>query len=516
MNRIANFAEYLRNLKGGRRAFMAFGFGLIAAAIFPPFGAFPLLWISFPALIFLLQGTSNAKQAFIVGWCFAFGELMLGLYWIAASMFVDIAQFWWAVPLAVAGLPAFLALYYAIASALARRFDLTNLGGMIGFALLWFLADYARGHLLTGFPWNLTGYAFARALPVLQITSVIGIYGLTLITIIIVCLPACLADGKKSSRTIVLASLLILVCIAGWGGMRLASASNANVANVRLRLVQPDIKQADKWKSERREANFQDILDLSSAPGTAPITDIIWPETASTFYLAEDTVHRARIASQIPRGGALLTGVLRREVLPGGLLHYYNSLIAIDHDGDITATYDKFHLVPYGEYIPFRNWIPLHSIAGIGLDFSRGDKPHSLTAPGLPLFSPLICYEAIFPGAVTDPYNRPQLLVNVTNDGWYGYTSGPYQHFAIARVRAIEEGMPLARAANTGVSAIVDSYGRITAQLDLGGHGFIDGALPFALPPTLFERYGEIFLWIFFAGAAAASLFFQQRRAKTR
>jgi apolipoprotein N-acyltransferase len=460
---------------------------------------------------FLLQGTTNLKQAFIVGWCFAFGQLTLGLYWIAASMFVDIDQFWWVVPLAVAGLPAFLSFYYGFAAILAKRFGLNNLAGIINFALLWFLGDYARGHLCTGFPWNLTGYAFSSALPVLQVTSVIGIYGLTLITLVIVCLPAVMADGKKSSRAVVLFGIAVLLLVADWGGLRLMNASSAVVPGVRLRLVQPNIKQADKWKRERRDGNFLDILNLTSSPGEKPVTDVIWPETASTFYLAEDDAHRRRAAERLPLHGELLTGVIRREAGPGGTLRYYNSLIAISDDEKVTAAYDKSHLVPYGEYIPFRNWIPLHSIAGIGLDFSHGNGPRTVTVPGLPPFSPLICYEAIFPGKVADLHNRPQFLVNVTNDGWYGRTSGPYQHFAIATVRAIEEGMPLARAANTGISAIVDSYGRVTAQLDLGKQGFVDGDLPISLPPTIFEIYGEFTLWIIFALLAAIVLLLQRK-----
>jgi apolipoprotein N-acyltransferase len=516
MSRIALFAERLRKLTGRRRALTAIGLGLVSALAFPPFGAFPLLWLTFPALIFLLQGTVNMRQAFITGWSFAFGLLVLGLYWIAASMFVDIAQFWWAVPLAVAGLPAFLAIYYGVAAVLARRFGIDSFAGIIAFALCWFLADYVRGHLLTGFPWNLTGYAWARALPILQIASVIGIYGLTLITLAAVCLPACLADRKKSGRAALLASFLILALMSAWGVGRLSQASDATVPNVRLRLVQPTIKQADKWKRDRREVNFNELLDLSSAPGLRPVTHIIWPETASTFYLAEDKGHRAMTAAHVPDHGAILTGVIRREAGAGGELRYYNSLIAIDHAANVDAVYDKFHLVPYGEYIPFRSLLPLHSIAGIGLDFMRGDGPHSLTVPGLPPFSPLICYEAIFPGEVTDPHNRPQLLVNVTNDGWYGRTSGPYQHFAIARVRAIEEGIPLARAANTGISGIIDSYGRITARLDLGKSGFVDGDLPVPLPPTIFECFGELPLWLLFGALAMIAIFSRIRAEKIR
>ena len=421
-------------------------------------------------------------------------------------MFVDIAHFWWAVPFAVAGLPAVFALYYGLAAAISHRLGKGGISGALIFALLWFMADYARGHLCTGFPWNLEGYAWGAVLPMLQITSVVGIYGLTLITLLACCLPAILEDDTRRNRTFVIFSLLILTFIDGWGQMRLTYDDGAKVEGVRLRLVQPGIEQAKKWLPSQREANFARLIGYFSAPAAEPVTDIVWPETAATFYLMEDSEHRHEIASHLPKGGTLLTGVIRRLPDADGRLSYFNSLVAVDDKSDVIAGYDKHHLVPYGEYIPFRRLLPLPAIASLGLDFSFGDGPETLRVPGLPPFSPLICYEVIFPDETVDPRDRPKFILNVTNDGWYGRTAGPYQHFASARVRAIEQGLPLVRDANTGITGVVDAYGRVTARLGLKKSGFVDADLPQDLPPTFFSRHGETALWIIMSAFAISAI----------
>ncbi len=510
-----SLAAHLRARRGWPRATTALGAGALAAFAFPPFDAVPVLWFSFPALIFLLQGTRNLREAFITGWCFGFGFGVFSFYWIAGALFVDIRHFWWVLPLAVAGLPAALAIFYGVAAVLARKIGLSGIAGALTLALCWFLADYARGHLFTGFPWDIFGYAWADFLPALQITSAIGIYGLTLLTLVLVCLPACLADDTRRARSIVSASLLVLALLLGWGAWRVSTAPVAFFPDVRLRLVQPATNQRLKWQTERREANFQRILQLSSAPGEKPVTDIIWPETAATFYLTEDTVHRDQVAALVPSTGAVITGVIRRARDEFGLIHYYNSLIAIDGRGRVIAGYDKFHLVPFGEYVPFRKYLPMRALSALGIDFSAGDGLRTLRMLGLPSFSPLICYEAIFPGEVAERSDPPQFLLNVTNDGWYAHTTGPYQHFAIARVRAIEEGLPLVRDANRGVNAVIDPYGRIAAKLGWDKEGFVDSDLPKPLAaPTIFSRYGDEAAWALFALLAAGILAIKTTRAR--
>jgi apolipoprotein N-acyltransferase len=495
---VSSFRTYLRQISGWRRFFAAFVFGSVMMLTMPPFNFFPLLWICLPALITLLQGTQNMRQAFVAGWGFAFGFFVFGLYWIAASMFVDIRQFWWAVPISVAGLPAFFALYYGIAAVVARRMGLSGISGAVIFGLLWFLADYARGHLLTGFPWILLGYAFSGVLPVLQITSVIGIYGLTLLTAIAASLPASLENKSKSARVVFISSLVFFAALGAWGEFRLQTTALETTPGVRLRIVQPNVDQAKKWKSSERERGFNDLIGLSAVKGEKPVTDIFWPETASTYYLGEDALHREQIAENIPSSANVITGVIRRDAEPDGTTRFYNSLVVVDGLGRLVAGYDKAHLVPFGEFMPLRKFIPLRTLAASGADFTPGPGVRSLRVLGLPLFSPLICYEAIFPGNVVDPNDRPDFMVNLTNDGWYGHTTGPDQHFAIVRVRAIEEGMSLIRSANTGISGVIDPLGRVLTRLGIGEKGFIDSDLPKPLPLTVFAKWKEAFVWIIF------------------
>ncbi|MDD5586859.1 MAG: apolipoprotein N-acyltransferase [Alphaproteobacteria bacterium] len=501
------WADRLRALQGWRRYGAAFLFGAMAALAFPPFNAVAALWFFFPSLVFLLQGATKKRQAFFLGWFFAFGLLTVSLYWIAGALFVDIKQFWWLVPFAVFGLPAMFAVYHGLAALAAWRLDLNRLDGLVVLAVAWSLADYARGTMMTGFPWDLTGYVWSDVLPVLQLASVIGVYGLTLFTLVLAVLPAALVSPVRNrmSLPVFAASLVLLGAAAAWGGWRLSQAPEAFVPGVRLRLVQPDIDQARKWRHDEREANFKELLDLSFAPAEKPVTQIIWPETATAYYLTEDSEARKAIAARMTEGQTLLTGVVQRGLRPDGSLMYFNSLIAVDGKARVVAGYAKFHLVPFGEYVPFRSFLPFRAVAAIG-DFTPGDGLMTLRVKGMPSFSPLVCYEAIFPGEVARRDDPPHVLLNVTNDAWYDGTTGPYQHFAIARARAVEEGVPLVRVANKGVNGVVDGYGRIVARQGWGKAAFLDSDLPQALPmPTFFARWGNK-LFLILAGIMLAAV----------
>jgi apolipoprotein N-acyltransferase len=243
-------------------------------------------------------------------------------------------------------------------------------------------------------------------------------------------------------------------------------------------------------------------------------THVVWPETAVPVALGRATDVREAIAAILTGGNAkaLIAGTIRLNAPGAGPIRAWNSVEAIDPSGRIVSTFDKFHLVPFGEYVPLRSWIPIEAIAGGGFDFMAGPGPATMTVPGLPLVGPLVCYEVIFPGAVIAPDTRPGLLLNVTNDAWFGDSAGPRQHFAAARLRAVEEGLPLVRAAGTGISAIVDPYGRILARLDLNRQGVVAGPLPEALPPTLFARLGNG-LALALAAAVAALGLWQGRKA---
>lgn len=493
-------ALWFASLTGWHRHLAALLLGALAAGSLPPVDMTPVLLISFPGLVWLSDGNSGVKSAFALGWSFGFGFFIAGLYWIAAALFVDIGQFWWLVPFAVAGVPAGLAIFTATALAvshvLCRWLRLGGTERILALVFCWAGAEWLRGHILTGFPWNLLGYAWSGAFPgaiaMLQAASLTGIYGLSLLTVLVACLPARLGDFSGRRWTAVGAAILLIAVPAGWGAYRLSQGHPGNVPGVTLRLVQPSIPQSLKNDPAQLMGNFRRLFALSTEPSTPPPSAIIWPEDAAPPFLDRDSGARQAIAQAAPPDGYVIAGTTRTDPPPAAPTHIWNSLAAIDHQGGIRASYDKFHLVPFGEYVPLRGILPIQKITPGTIDFSAGDGPHTITLPGLPPFSPLICYEAIFPGAVVDPRHRPDWLLNITDDAWYGVTSGPFQHVAIARLRAVEEGLPLARDGDNGISAMFDPYGRVVKRLDLNAVGDLDVALPRALPPTLYSRIGDL------------------------
>ena len=239
---------------------------------------------------------------------------------------------------------------------------------------------------------------------------------------------------------------------------------------------------------------------------------MLWPEAAATFLIERDAARRLAIAAVAPKDGYVITGALRANPPPGPVRQVWNSIEAVDHEGAIRARYDKAHLVPFGEYIPFGDFLPIRQLSVGAIDLSAGPGPQTITLPGLSGFAPLVCYEVIFPAAVVDPQSRPEWLLNVTNDAWYGRSSGPFQHFAIARTRAIEEGLPLVRVANNGISGVVDAAGRVLARTGLDAVTYADIALPEAGPPTLYGRAGDwLFLVLLIIGLA--SVVIRRRRS---
>ena len=489
-------------LRGWRRVAASFGSGIVAAAALPPLGVFPLLAVSFTVLVWLIDGCRRGRAAAAVGWWFGFGYFIAGLYWTGVALLSEPEKFAWMVPFAVLGLPAALALFTAMA-AYATRLAPAGAARVVALAVAWTAAEWLRGHVLTGFPWNLIGYSWTVSDAMLQVTAYVGIYGLSLITVLAAAAPATLAAGSWAPSAA--AAALIAALWAG-GTVRLAGAEEGEVPGVRLRIVQANIAQHHKWREDLMRAQLDRYLQLSSAPGAAQITHIIWPETATPAALNRDRAALRIIGDLAPPGGLVLTGALR--VSPESPARIWNSLYAVDSSARVSAVYDKFHLVPFGEYVPLRALLGALGVAKITQgrgDFSAGPGPRTLDLPGLPHLAPLICYEAIFPGAVTEPGRRPEWLLNITNDAWFGATSGPYQHFAMARVRAVEEGLPLVRAANTGISAVVDAYGRTLAKLGVGETGVLDSALPKAIPEsTFYARAGD---WPFLALMVAAAAF---------
>jgi apolipoprotein N-acyltransferase len=497
-------AQEVAALAGWRRYGLAFVLGALLAGALPPIDVMPLIFVVFPGLLWLDEGSAGHWASARLGYVFGLGFFVAGLYWVAAALFVDIASFWWALPFAVLGLPAFLAVWPAgalLVTALgAARLRLSPLARVCLFAVAWSVAEWIRGHFLTGLPWNLVGYVWSGGFPgsllVLQSVSWVGIFGLSFVTVIAASLPALLGTPSLLPLSAVrrqaplLGALIIVVVLAGSGAARLAF-SPPRSTDIWLRLVQPSIPETLKWDPAAAETNFQRLIELSSSRADHPLAAVLWPEAAANFFIERDAARRAAIAAVAPKDGYVITGALRANPPPAPPAQIWNSIEAVDHDGAIRAGYDKAHLVPFGEYMPLRDVLPLQKITPGTIDLSAGPGPRTIALPGLPSLAPLVCYEAIFPGAVIDPRARPSWILNATNDAWYGRSSGPFQHFAIARTRAIEEGLPLVRVANNGISGVVDPVGRIVARTGLDAIGYADIALPEAGPRTIYGRAGD-------------------------
>ena len=479
----------LSTLAGSKKYATAFGLGALMTLSTPPLGAFYVLLICVPGLIWLTQQSKTKIETFLTGWAFGAGYFIFGLYWVSVALFVDINQFWWVLPLSAILGPAVVALYYALVPLLVWRYRKNETAYALMLVAAWALIEWVRGHALTGFPWNLPGYTWHYFLPVMQVNAAVGIYGLTLLTLLWAAIPAL----PKKFVPVVLISFLL---VAGTGMVRLYLHPTEQSGSNTVRIVQPNIPQSLKWNRADMQRNFRHNLELTSLPTRLeqPITFVVWPETA----LMADLQHAPGIAHDIvaamPKGSIGVLGTLRSSDE-----QFYNSVTVLDKDQHVTGNYNKHHLVPFGEYIPFRQYLDMtpigNRVAEIG-DFTRGDGVTTLHIGTLPKPSPLICYEAIFPGAVARQDDRPDWLLNVTNDAWYGKTAGPHQHFESVRVRAIEEGLPLVRSANTGISATIDPLGRVIGMEPLGKTGIVDTILPAPLPPTLYARFGDALFFL--------------------
>ncbi len=477
-------------LTGWRRLLVATLAGAVGTLAMPPVDFPPAMLVSLPVLFLMAQAARGFWPAFWAGVFWGTGQFGTGLYWIVFAYLVPPADFALMGPPTVFGLAVLLALFvgaacgsfHMLATRFAARFD-APWRRVVLFALCFAIFEWLRGHVLTGFPWNQVGHAWNLSDAMSQSVALFGIYGLSLLSLLLFTLPAA---GWRGTA----AALALLAVLAGGGGLRLALNDGGDQEGVHVRIVQPNIDQAEKWLANLANAHFGKTLRLTALPSDRPLTVVVWPETATSFPLDSSVQAREAIAQVVPKGGYLLTGAVRMTTGPDGRRQAYNSLHVLDDSGRIVADYDKFHLVPLGEYIPLRNWLPLEDTVGRG-SFESGPGPRTLRLPGMPAFTALICYEIIFPGAIVDPAARPQWIVNVTNDAWFGVSSGPYQHLANARMRAIEEGLPLVRSANTGISAAIDPYGRIISRLGLEKAGVIDTTLPRALSPTPYARFGD-------------------------
>jgi apolipoprotein N-acyltransferase len=496
---------------GWKRAGIALAAGIVSSLAMAPFNAWPVLFLTFPIVVWLIDGSAAGRMqgvpaAAMAGWWFGFGYFVPGLYWIGYAFLVDADTFAWLLPAAIGGLPAYLALFTAAGFALARLLWTKDATRVLALAASLTIGEWLRGHVLTGFPWNSFGYALTEPLALAQTASLIGLWGMTFLAVAIFATPAILIDGP--SRTArpwmpLALAMALLVAMGTFGVIRMSRMPTQLVAGVKLRIMQPNLAQDVRFNYAAKADVMKQYLALSdraTGPDSSGVGDasiLIWPESAFPFFLTREADAMAQIANLLPKGTTLVTGAVRPPDQPPGtrVTRAYNSIFVIDDEGSIVSAYDKLHLVPFGEYLPFQQFaekIGLQQLTKQVGGFIPGTRRRSLEIPGAPRMLPLICYEAVFPGDITSPDDRPGWIVNLTNDGWFGISTGPYQHLQQTRMRAVEEGLPVVRAANTGISAVIDPLGRIVAKLDLGIEGLLDAGLPAAIAPTLYARMRDV------------------------
>lgn len=497
--------------------------GLIVPLAYPPFYLLPIFYLTHGLVFYLavtLYAEASIKRMALLGWCFGFGQFASGMAWIGEAFLVEAELFLWALPFALTGLPAGLGLFHAAAFAafalVCRHMQPQRLGAFCLLALALAASEYARGHILTGLPWNLPLMAWAGWLYLAQAVALIGVYGLSLLAL----LSAALLASLQPRALIIALALPLLAFIYGAAVLHAGHAAAPAAEALKITVVQPNLAQREKWQADLRDRHIDKTFKMTALGlKFAPDTDlIIWPETAIPALIDEGTGFAERLAAALPRYQGepkdkqpyLLTGAIRRDVGPDGTA-YFNSAMLWSGTGLLLARSDKHHLVPFGEYLPLQNFleaIGLQQLTRLRGGYSAGPARPVLSAARLPVLAPLICYEAVFPHlARHEKHARPAVFINLTNDGWFGTSFGPYQHLAQARLRAIEHGVPLIRAANTGISAAFDARGRTLERLGLGEEGVFSLPLPPRTAPTIYARLGDsafailYFLLLFFVWA---------------
>lgn len=506
----------IESITGWRKALLTIFAGAVVTLTLPPFDFLPAGFIGFPLLVLLIDSTEMANTktgwkrflpAFYTGWLFGFGYFLAGLWWIGMALLVDAEAFAWALPLAILGLPAFLAFFYAFAVAVARIFWGAGLIRILVLAICLGIVEWLRAFILTGFPWNALGYTLMPSPLLMQSVTITGLYGMNSLAVLIFAMPALLFGNERQRygwRSGLIIAVALIVAHIGYGAWRLHSAPDLNAQFAAdapvIRLVQASIEQDAKWDNQLRREILDKHINLSTRPplaGQATPDVIIWAETAVPYVLPQTTQALTAMGQALQPQQNLLAGAMNAKPASHGInqdLLYYNSIFTINAASEVTTTAEKVHLVPFGEYLPFESWLRsmgMQEVVELPGGFTAAPERRSLEiSPSLTLL-PLICYEVIFPSELGYQGKQVDAIINVTNDAWYGNTPGPYQHFRQAQLRAVEQGLPLLRAANNGISAIVDPYGRITAELKLNEIGFIDGKLPQRAPTFWGKPAGE-------------------------
>ncbi|MBX3567406.1 MAG: apolipoprotein N-acyltransferase [Rhizobiaceae bacterium] len=474
-------------LWGWQRAAAAFAAGALLVLAQAPYDFFAVGFVSFPVLVWLLDGVTapasggllrRVSPPFMVGWWFGLGYFLAGLWWIGNALLVEADSFAWALPFAVVGVPAVLAVFYGVATVLARLLWGRGLASIFAIAFGFGLAEWLRETVLTGFPWNAVGYA-AMPMPILmQSASVVGLTGMNVLAVFVFAAPALLGREGVRRTGILLAALLCLLHV-GFGYWRLSQPEVESSKSLSVRIVQPSVAMDAKWDRAEEDRIFSELMDMTAAPPAAGQPKpqlIIWPETSVPFLFTERPDALAAIGALLTDGQMLLAGAVRAEGA-GADAVYYNSIVAIDAGGEIADAFDKVHLVPFGEYLPFApilERLGLTQLVAGPMNFEPGAHRRPIVVPGGLRAVPFICYEIIFPAEVAVDVAAGDIIVNVTNDAWFGNSPGPYQHFRQAQIRAVETGVPVMRAANSGISGGVDARGRIIDAFALNVRSQLD------------------------------------------
>ncbi|WP_274626227.1 apolipoprotein N-acyltransferase [Arvimicrobium flavum] len=486
------FAGRIVLLWGWRRVLTAFLAGALAALGQAPYDFFAVGFVSFPVLVWLLDGATacspagllkRLRPAFATGWWFGFGYFVAGLWWVGGALLVEADAFAWALPLAVLGLPALLAVFFGLAAVLARLFWGEGVGRIAALAAAFGVAEWLRAVAFTGFPWNPVGY-IAMPVPLLmQSVGVVGTMGMNVLAVFVFSMPALLAARSHRAAGAALAALLAVAHV-GYGAWALSWPAPAGENKLSVRIVQPSIDQSEKWEGSVRDRIFKTLLDLSALPvaeGQPKPELILWPETSLPFLLTERPDALVAMGELLQPGQMLMAGIVREEGgAPSGSARYYNSVVAINDAGVIVDAVDKVHLVPFGEYLPFQDILGelgLQKVVTLPLDFAAGSARHAMTLPGGMRGVPFVCYEIIFPTLVAADTGAADVIINVTNDAWFGDTPGPYQHFRQAQIRAAESGLPVLRSANNGISGVIDARGRVVDALAIDARAVIDATV---------------------------------------
>lgn len=492
MNRPFNFVrQKLDTLNFATAALLVILLGAVSGLAMPPFDLWWIFGLTFPILLLLVENV-NLRRAFLFGWLYGFGYFVVVLHWIGFAFLVNAGTDLWMMPFAVGGLCAYLALYWGAGAALTRLISSR------GYSAYWFAPmcfsamEYLRGILLTGFPWGAPGLAVDGMGAVSQLAYHVGMNGLTLLILLWAAVPLIFLKQQRRLAILVLATLPMVWV---WGQWRLGDNPTQYVDTVNLRIVQPNLSEDDQWRHDNARQIFKDLLSRSAAPSTngRDITHIIWPESVIPFLLDESPQGLAAVGNMLGAHKILLTGAVRRSA-PADSADYFTSVLVIDGSAKVLSHYDKSHLVPGGEFLPWA-WalepFGFRRLVDFPEGFRAGVGAESLRVPGAGLVGAQICYEAIFPAEAVAPGNRPDWLVNVTNDGWFGNSTGPYQHLAQFRLRAIEQGLAAVRSANTGISAVFDPFGRTIVQSEMDIGGAYDSPLPRSAAKGLYASIGD-------------------------